>query len=112
MSDMPLGLSFSPFGQGQNGQDQNRPGGTGGSPTPQDAIKILSLRTPRTVGAASPIPGPLLNAPGGGAFGGSGFGLEQLLALLFGQLDHMLGKERPAITVPLWGSQRLRPQPI
>jgi hypothetical protein len=37
---------------------------------------------------------------------------KEALALLFGQIDHMLGKERPAITVPLWGSQRLRPQPI
>ncbi len=35
------------------------------------------------------------------------------LRLLFGQLDHVLGKERPAITVPLFGTRRrLRHQPI
>jgi hypothetical protein len=37
---------------------------------------------------------------------------QDALALLFGQLTHYLGNERPAITVPLWGSDRLRLQPI
>lgn len=36
----------------------------------------------------------------------------QALQLLFGQLDHYLGKERPAINVPIFGSDRLRTQPI
>lgn len=34
------------------------------------------------------------------------------ISLLMGQLDAMLGKERPAITVPIFGSDRLRMQPI
>ena len=33
------------------------------------------------------------------------------LSLLMGQLDHYLGKERPAITVPIFGSDRLLLQP-
>lgn len=37
---------------------------------------------------------------------------QAALSLLFGQLDAMLGKERPAITVPIFGSDRLRMQPI
>lgn len=31
------------------------------------------------------------------------------LGLLFGELDHYLGKERPAISVPIFGSDPLRP---
>lgn len=34
------------------------------------------------------------------------------LKILFGQLDHYLGKERTAITVPLFGSDRLKAQPV
>jgi hypothetical protein len=34
------------------------------------------------------------------------------LRILFGQLDHYLGKERPAIQRHIFGSDRLRPQPI
>lgn len=34
------------------------------------------------------------------------------LALLFGQLDHYLGKVNTAISVPIFGSDRLHPQPI
>lgn len=34
------------------------------------------------------------------------------LQLLFGQLDHFLGKQSAAITVPLFGNDRLRLQPI
>lgn len=36
----------------------------------------------------------------------------EALSLLFGQLDAMLGKERPAITVPIFGSDRMYPQPM
>jgi hypothetical protein len=84
-----LGISFSPFGQ-PNQQDQQGPSGRGASP--QDAIRVLSFRPPRTVGANAPVASQLLNARGGAGFGGSplgGFGpagndLEQLLALLYG----------------------------
>lgn len=34
------------------------------------------------------------------------------LQLLFGQLDHYMGRERPAVNVPIFGSSRLRPQPV
>jgi hypothetical protein len=81
-----LGISFSPFGQPDQGQQQG-PGGRAASP--QDAIRVLSFRPPRTVGASSPVAAPLLNAPGAAAFGGGSFGpaggnLDQLLALIFG----------------------------
>jgi len=105
-----LGISFSPFNQ-QNPQ-QGQQGAPGARPvTPQDAIRILSFRPPRTVGAASPIPGALLNAPGGagmgggGQFGAAGGNLEQLLALLFGAGKNMPGggtfNEHPAQGQPM-----------
>lgn len=34
------------------------------------------------------------------------------LSLLFGELDHFVGKERVSIQVPLWNGARLRRQPI
>jgi hypothetical protein len=37
---------------------------------------------------------------------------KSALSLLFGQLDHYLGKERPAIQRHLFGSNRMRLQPI
>ena len=101
----PLGISFSPFSQTPNQRSGGGPGGSGAAPTPQDAIRILSLRTPRTVGAASPIPGPLLNAPGGAAFGGSGLNLEQLLQLLFGRrVPGAPGAMGPSMQAPGGGS--------
>ena len=107
MPNEPLGISFSPFSQ-QN-QQQNQQGGPGArAASPQDAIRILSFRPPRTVGAASPIPQQLLNAPGGAALGGfgpAGGDLEQLLALLFGAGKNMPGggsfNERPAQGAPM-----------
>lgn len=88
----PLGLSFSLFGDNNNGPTSGQSRG-GSAPTPQDAIRVLSFRPPRTVGAASPVAGPLLNAPGGAAFGGSGMDLEQLLAMLFGQRPGQVGTQ-------------------
>jgi hypothetical protein len=89
-----LGISFSPF----NDQQPELNPRNGQAPTPQEAIRVLSLRVPRTVGAGSPVPQALLGAPGGAAFGGGmpgimggapgapgGMSLEQLLAMLFGQ---------------------------
>lgn len=82
MSDVPLGDTFSPLTP-QNPGPQG--GARGGGPlTPQQAIQILSFRSPRNVGASSPIPQGLLNAPGGAGFGPAGGNLDQLLALLFG----------------------------
>lgn len=37
---------------------------------------------------------------------------QKALTLLFGQLQHFLGNERPAIRVPIFGSDRLKLQPI
>jgi hypothetical protein len=85
MPNEPLGISFSPFGQTE------RPGGQGGqsgppASTPQDAIRVLSFRPPRTVGANAPVgTAALLNGPGGAVFGPSGQNLDQLLALLYGR---------------------------
>jgi len=80
----PLGISFSPFGQ----PDQNQQGAPGARPvTAQDAIRILSFRPPRTVGASSPVAAPLLNSPGSvalGGFGPAGQDLDSLLALILG----------------------------
>lgn len=58
MSD--LGVSFSPFNQPAAGKAQ--PVGAAGQPV-QDAIKILSLRVPTTVGASSGAPQSLLGGP-------------------------------------------------
>src|SRR5258706_16390745 len=97
MSDVPLGDSFSPFGQPNPNQNQQQGVSRGGGPiAPQSAIQTLSFRPPRTVGASSPIPGALLNAPGGAGFGAAGQNLEQLLNLLFGQ-------RRPGMTGGVMG---------
>lgn len=37
---------------------------------------------------------------------------NQALSFLAGELDHQIGKQRIAISVPLWGSDRLRPQSV
>lgn len=94
-----LGISFSPFG---DANDPTNKRGGGSAPSPQEAIRILSLRRPSVVGANAPIPGVLLNAQGGGAFGGSGMNLEQLLQLLYGQRQGMGGT--PAFPSPGGGS--------
>lgn len=77
----PMGISFSPSGdpsQQQNGQ----------KPTPvQQAIQTLSLRIPRTVGAASGAPQQLLQGQGGAGLGGNpnaAMTLEALIRRLFG----------------------------
>ena len=84
---MPLGLSFAP---GQN-DDTNRMGG-GQAQTPvQEAIRILSLRLPRLLGAGAPTSPALMGGPGGMARGSAGLGgppsnpiIEQLLRAIFG----------------------------
>lgn len=76
-----FGLSFMPGEQGAND-----PNGQQATPV-QQAIQTLSLRIPRTVGAASPVPYELLTAPGGSALGGnpnSAAILEQIKRMLFG----------------------------
>lgn len=82
MPNDPMGISFSPAPDNQQQQNGQRP-------TPvQQAIQTLSLRIPRTVGAASGAPSELLNGQGGAGLGGgnpnSAFLLEQLIRKLFG----------------------------
>ncbi len=59
--DNGIGFSYQPGQTGQAGA-QSRTGARG----PQEAVRLLNLRVPRVVGANAPIPGPLLNATGGG----------------------------------------------
>src|SRR3954468_22422387 len=89
-----FGLSFAPLGQSASGASGSPagPGGTGGSVNPlQDAIRVLSLRIPRTVGASPIAPAPLLNAVGSAGVSQPqgtpmqpGMDLETLLRRLFG----------------------------
>lgn len=79
-----LGMSFSPFNQDASGKAQA--GQTAGAAPVQDAIKILSLRTPTVVGASAPAPQSLLGGPTvqGGSVGtaGSADALQALLRRL------------------------------
>jgi len=84
-ANSPLGISFSPFNQDVNGGSQ-----TGLNPSSQEPIQIRNLRLPRVIGAGAPVAAPLLNAPGGAAFGPAGGNLEQLLAILYGMRRPML----------------------
>jgi len=80
---MPLGLSFAP-GQDEMTQRQN---GAGPSTSPiQEAIRVLSLRMPRVLGASSPAPAALLSGPGSQGLGGHPGNpiIEQLLRALLG----------------------------
>lgn len=115
-----FGLSFSPLGQG-GPTNPNNPGTPSGSGNPvQDAIKVLSLRIPKVVGAGAPSPQVLLggagggmggaaSVPGGAGLGGNAAMFEQLLRQLFGgggsvgtapsgpQFDPMQGNSGPAM---------------
>ena len=59
-----FGVSFLPNGDQRFQRPQDQPGGTGRAPL-QEAVKILSMRVPRVVGANPLAPLALLNAPGG-----------------------------------------------
>jgi hypothetical protein len=58
----PIGQSFAPLGDEDM---QNRANGNQGASPVQEAIKTLSMRMPRTVGAGAPAPAALLNSLGG-----------------------------------------------
>lgn len=81
-----FGVSFSPLDQG-NLQGPGGPGyPPGGRPAVsplQSAVRLLSLRIPRVVGAQALAPAALLNSPGGSLFGGGS--LEAFLQRVFGQ---------------------------
>lgn len=93
------GLTFAPIGQtpgrpnAGDSPDPNRPS------TPiQDAIRVLSLRVPRVLGAQAPVDPSLFARPGQPAGGGRfqvqgtpddpSTGLDEILRRLFG-LSHM-----------------------
>lgn len=86
-----IGQSFAPLGDPNNPTRQQ--GGNGQASNPvQEAIRVLSLRLPRVLGAGTPAPGVLLNSPGGsmlpglpGATGGAPANpLTTILRQLFG----------------------------
>lgn len=58
MSDNVMGFSYQPSA-GTGSPDRT-------ATNPQTAVRLLNLRVPRVVGPNAPIPGQLLNAPGGG----------------------------------------------
>jgi hypothetical protein len=58
-----IGVSFDPA-QRQNGNQQSGPNASTAPQGIQEAIKILSLRLPRVVGANAVSPHALLNSPG------------------------------------------------
>jgi len=59
------GVSFQPGApDDRNKINPNAPNGT--QEGVQEAIKVLSLRLPKVVGAQASVPSPLLNAPGNG----------------------------------------------
>lgn len=76
---MPLGFSFAP---GSDIQMRGDAQGNGAPTTlsPQQAVKILSLRVPERVPSNAPINASLLNAPGGAAAGAGG--LQSLIQQL------------------------------
>lgn len=59
------GVSFQPGGEQQQ-QQQNGNGRTSGGGGVQEAIKILSLRLPKVLGAQAAVPMPLLTSQGSG----------------------------------------------
>lgn len=65
-----IGQSFAPLGNDDPRQQPGAVGGPGGSPV-QEAIKLLSLRMPRTLGASAPAPQGLLNSHGMAGMGGN-----------------------------------------
>lgn len=86
-----FGLSFSPattLDRTKTQADPNAP--------VQEAIRTLSLRIPKVTGGKGIAPGPLLNSLGGQGMGmPGGMGLEQLIAMLFGQKRQPQGPQSP-----------------
>jgi hypothetical protein len=76
-----FGLSFSPA----TTTDKTKAMADPNAPV-QEAIRTLSLRIPKVTGGKGLAPAPLLNSMGSQGMGmPGGMGLEQLLAMLFGQ---------------------------
>jgi hypothetical protein len=76
---MALGFSFAPGADQQQMQDQPvAQGAAGGSP--QQAVKVLSLRVPKTLPSNAPVSRSLLTGPGSSAPGAGG--LDSLVQAL------------------------------
>lgn len=74
-----IGFSFAP-GADQQTRDQAMPGG--GAPrgtSPQQAVKILSLRVPKQLPSNAPVSRELLNGPGGAGAPGLTSMIQQLM---------------------------------
>jgi hypothetical protein len=77
---MAIGVSFLP------GQQQGQAGAGTGTADPQEAvsqaIKILSLRLPRVVGANAIAPQALLTAPGAAGVNSGGMNIDRLVQMI------------------------------
>lgn len=79
------GVNFQPGAQSYGQQDgQRRPSGGGSQQGVQEAIKVLSLRLPKVVGARSVAPAPLLNSEGSGGSPHVDSIVESVLSRMFG----------------------------
>lgn len=76
---MPEGIGYR-FQIGANGNREDENGGQGRGISPQEAVKILSLRVPERPSPTAVVPLELLNSPGGAAAGAQG--LDSMIAAL------------------------------
>ena len=119
---MPLGFSFQPGADAQGPIDQpvgGRSVGQAGS-SPQEAVKILSLRVPKTLPTNAPVNRSLLTAPGSAAPGASGLtSLVQALLEAFKpsmptnapMQPSQAGSQAPGQALPTFPSQGQAAQP-
>jgi len=92
-----LGLTFSPTATTDPTKAQRDPN----APV-QEAIRTLSLRIPKVLGARGMAPAPLLNGPGAaGVMNPQGMDLERLLRMLFGQMTGQTPAQSAPGTAPL-----------
>jgi hypothetical protein len=77
-----FGFSFQPGADAQGGMREQAiaPSQGGAAPSPQQAVKLLSLRVPKTLPSNAPIARSLLTGPGSAAPGAQG--LNSLIAAL------------------------------
>ena len=97
-----IGVNFQP-GADQDQQQQN--GGAPKSQGVQEAIKVLSLRLPKVVGAQAVAPHALLGAQGGMGRPGIDSIVESVLAKFFPQAAQGQGPQMPAPMVPPGSAQ-------
>jgi hypothetical protein len=88
-----LGQSFAPLGDPNDPEQSQRPDGNG----VQEAIRTMSLRLPRVLGAGAPAPAELLTGLGGAALNNP---LAALLTQLIGQLSGQQGGGAPTAPTP------------